>query len=119
MSHVEQQLERHLPLATLFQNTTIGLLATILRKQADPLPWSSLVVIQPRGEKPLLFCEYTAGGTVLCCLELVRHQGEEQPCYGLQVFGLEVEQVPGNHQNMVKSTHVQILAEILTIYLND
>ncbi|MCP3908082.1 MAG: non-ribosomal peptide synthetase, partial [Oceanicoccus sp.] len=93
MAIIEQQLERHLPLTTLFQNTTIEQLATILRKQTDPIPWSSLVAIQPKGEKPPIFCVHPAGGNVLCYLELAQHMGEDQPFYGLQAFGMEAGQV--------------------------
>ncbi|MCP5008189.1 MAG: amino acid adenylation domain-containing protein, partial [Planctomycetes bacterium] len=94
MSQIGQQLERNLPLATLFQNTTIGQLATILRKQTDPLPWSPLVAIQPKGEKVPIFCVHPAGGNVICYLELAEYLGIDQPFYGLQAFGVEVGQVP-------------------------
>ncbi len=94
MAQIEQQFKKHLPLATLFQNTTIEQLATILRKQVDPLPWSSLVAIQPKGEKPPFFCVHPAGGNVLCYLGLAQHLGKEQPFYGLQAFGMEAGQVP-------------------------
>ncbi|MCP5003307.1 MAG: amino acid adenylation domain-containing protein, partial [Planctomycetes bacterium] len=97
MTQIEQQLKKQLPLTTLFQNTTIEQFATILRKQAEPLPWSSLVAIQPKGEKLPIFCVHPAGGNVFCYLELAQHLGEEQPFYGLQSFGFEAGQVAHTH----------------------
>ncbi|MCP5003726.1 MAG: amino acid adenylation domain-containing protein, partial [Planctomycetes bacterium] len=108
MSQIEQQFKKKLPLTTLFQNTTIEQFATILRKQAEPLPWSSLVAIQPKGEKLPIFCVHPAGGNVLCYLELAQHLGEEQPFYGLQSFGLETGQVP----------HTQVV-DMAALYLNE
>ncbi len=94
MAQIEQQFEKHLPLATLFQNATIEQLATLLRQQTGVLPWSPLVAIQAKGEKPPLFCIHPAGGNVLCYFELAQQLGVEQPFYGLQAFGLEAGQAP-------------------------
>ncbi len=94
MSQIEQQFKKQLPLTILFQNTTVEQLATVLRQQTKALPWSSLVAIQPKGERPPLFCVHPAGGNVLCYFELAQHLGKEQPFYGIQSFGLEYGQAP-------------------------
>ncbi|MCP5049408.1 MAG: hypothetical protein GY940_19720 [bacterium] len=73
LAQIKRQLGKHLPLATLFQNTTIEQLAVILRRETGALPWSPLVAIQAHagqahvhGEETPLFCVHPAGGNVLC-----------------------------------------------------
>ncbi|RKZ91700.1 MAG: non-ribosomal peptide synthetase [Candidatus Parabeggiatoa sp. nov. 1] len=94
MAQIEQQLERHLPLATLFQNATIEQLANQLRQQTDSQTWSSLVAIQPNGTKPPFFCVPGVGGNVLYFYELAHHLGPDQPVYGLQAVGLDGKSAP-------------------------
>ncbi len=89
MSQIESQFSTSLPLATLFEGGTIESLASILRhRHIQPLPHTPLVAIQPNGTKPSLFCVHPAGGNVLCYIDLARHLGSDQPCYGFQSPGL-------------------------------
>ena len=94
MAQIEQQLNKPLPLATLFQGATIEQLATRLRQPMDTEVWSPLVPIQPKGDKPPLFGVHPGGGHVLCYFELAQHLGTEQPFYGLQAIGMEAGQQP-------------------------
>ncbi|RKZ91698.1 MAG: non-ribosomal peptide synthetase [Candidatus Parabeggiatoa sp. nov. 1] len=94
MVQIEQQFNKHLPLATLFQGATIEQLANQLRLQTDSQTWSSLVAIQPNGTKPPFFCVPGIGGNVLYFYELAHHLGPEQPVYGLQAVGLSGKSVP-------------------------
>jgi thioesterase domain-containing protein len=55
---------------------------------------ASLVAIQPRGDRPALFCVHPAGGDVLCFSALSRHLGADQPFYGLQSRGLAAGEEP-------------------------
>ena len=94
MSKIEQQFQKNLPLATLFQSPTIEQLATLLRSSADSLSWSSLVPIKSNGNQPPLFCIHPAGGNVLCFQDLASYLSSEQPFYGLQAFGLNPQNQP-------------------------
>jgi amino acid adenylation domain-containing protein len=97
MAQIKQQLETHLPLASLFQGATIEQLAVLIRQQTNHTQtpqWSPLVVIQSNGAKPPLFCVHPTGGNVLCYFDLAQSLGTEQPVYGLQAIGLEAGQVP-------------------------
>jgi amino acid adenylation domain-containing protein len=109
MSQIEQQLKKHLPLATLFQNSTIEQLATILHQRSEALPWSPLVAIQSNGKNTPLFCVHPAGGNVLCYFELAQHLGKEQSFYGLQAFGMEAEQVPYTHVNDIAEYYLETM----------
>ncbi len=88
-SQIEDIFGVKLPLATLYEAPTIEELARILRGEVASSGWSPLVVIQPLGPRPPVFCMHGAGGTVLIYRELSEHLGLDQPFYGLQSQGLD------------------------------
>ncbi|MCC5626174.1 alpha/beta fold hydrolase, partial [Nostoc sp. CHAB 5715] len=94
MAQIQQQFRKNLPLAALFQGSTIEQLADILRQQTDSLSWSPLVPIQPNGSKRPFFCLPGAGGNVIYFYDLARYLGLDQPFYGLQSPGLDGESQP-------------------------
>jgi thioesterase domain-containing protein/acyl carrier protein len=93
MAKINQQLGRKLPLAALFQGSTIENLARLLR-QTELDSWSPLVSLQPLGDKSPFFCVHPVGGNVLAYASLARLLGTERPVYGLQSLGLEEGQEP-------------------------
>jgi amino acid adenylation domain-containing protein len=96
---IQKSFGINLPLATLFQSGTVEALASIIREEQNladvthqkkrSASWSSLVPIQPKGDKPPFFCIHAMGGNVLSYYELSRHLGDKQPFYGLQSQGLD------------------------------
>ncbi|NEO42370.1 MAG: amino acid adenylation domain-containing protein [Moorea sp. SIOASIH] len=94
MAQIEEQFQRNLSLATLFQGQTIEKLATVLREVPDHISWSSLVPIQTSGYKPPFFCIAGGGGNVLYFYHLSRYLGQDQPFYALQAVGLDGESEP-------------------------
>ncbi|GAA6618281.1 amino acid adenylation domain-containing protein [Scytonema sp. NUACC26] len=94
MTRIEQQFKKNLPLATLFQNSTIERLATILRQPIDDLDWSALVPIQPNGSQRPFFCVPGVEGNTTYLYNLAHHLGKEQPFYGLQPLGLDGQSKP-------------------------
>jgi amino acid adenylation domain-containing protein len=88
LSEIKAVTGRDLPLAILFQASTVADLAEILRKDDWMPSWSSLVPIQPAGSKPPLFLVHGAEGNVLLYRRLATHLGSDQPVYGLQSQGL-------------------------------
>ena len=95
-AEIEKNFNKNIPLATLFEAGTIEQLAEILRQDGWAEPESSLVPIQPKGEKPIFFCLHAKGGNVLFYRDLARHLGEDQPFYGIQARRLGGRQV-GHH----------------------
>jgi amino acid adenylation domain-containing protein len=73
-----------LPVATLFEMSTVEQLADCLRHKNNSAAESSLVRLQAGGSKPPLFCVPGAGGNLLAYRDLIRHLPSEQPCYGFQ-----------------------------------
>ncbi|MGN7610536.1 amino acid adenylation domain-containing protein [Magnetococcales bacterium HHB-1] len=89
MAKINQHFRLKLPLATLFQGATIEQLASIIDQKSHDQSWSSLVTIQPSGEKKPLFCIAGAGGNVLYFHALAQQMGKTRPFYGLQPPGLD------------------------------
>ena len=93
-ARIANVFKKQLPLATLFQASTIEKLAKILGEEGWTAPWSSLVAIQPNGSKKPFFCVHAAGGNVVEFHELVRHLDQDRPFYAFQSRGLDGRQEP-------------------------
>jgi amino acid adenylation domain-containing protein len=112
-SEIEKITGKNLPLATLFQATTVEELAGLLRQQGWFAPWSPLVTIQSGGSKPPLFCIHPIGGNILDYRNLVHYLGKEQPVYGLQAQGLDGKQAPLSRVEDMATLYIK---EIRTLY---
>ncbi|EGK86184.1 amino acid adenylation domain protein [Microcoleus vaginatus FGP-2] len=118
-AQIEKKLGRNLPLANLFQAPTIEELARIfsqedhsseqkkstmqlesasnlLNQSGTASPCSSLIVIQPKGSKPPLFCIHVLGRGLKFYRPLVNHLGLEQPLYGLAAQIMDKKYAPPN-----------------------
>ncbi|MDX8399013.1 MAG: amino acid adenylation domain-containing protein, partial [Gallionellaceae bacterium] len=96
MAKVAQQFGRQLPLASLFQGSTIESMAKLLRSEGDENDWSSVVVIQSEGTNSPFFCVAGAGGNVVYFNDLARGLGDMRPFIGLQPPGLDGVTPPHN-----------------------
>jgi len=85
---IERIVGKQLPLSLLLKAATVAQQAEILRQDDWDADWSSLVVVQPNGSAPPLFCFPGVGGNVLTFHDLSKHLGPHQPCYALQSRGL-------------------------------
>ncbi|MCC6344065.1 MAG: hypothetical protein IT166_17820 [Bryobacterales bacterium] len=88
-ARIEKLFQVKLPLATLYEASTIAGLARIIGGETASSGWSPLVSIQPAGSRPPFFCFHGAGGNVLNYQKLSGHMGPDQPFYGLQSQGLD------------------------------
>ncbi|HEY0603024.1 MAG TPA: amino acid adenylation domain-containing protein [Herpetosiphonaceae bacterium] len=88
MVQIQKQLGQTLPLAALFQASTIERLARVLDQSADAPLWSPLVPIQPAGSQRPFFAVHPIGGNVFCYADLAQALGPDQPFYGLQAIDL-------------------------------
>lgn len=81
-----------LTLDQMLQHQTVAELAAVVDSNravtTGPDEWSSLVTLQPRGERPPFFLIHTAPGDVLGYMKLVYYLGSDQPVYGFQSLGL-------------------------------
>jgi amino acid adenylation domain-containing protein len=88
IGRIQQTFGVTLSVASLMQTPTVEAVAAAVRQQTKPST-SSLVPIQPKGQRPPIYFVHAAGGTVMCYHELARHMSPEQPVYGLQAQGIE------------------------------
>ena len=93
-ARVEEAFGKKFPLDTLFKAPTIRQLALLLQQPDWQPSWSSLVPLQPEGDRTPFFCVHAIGGNVLEYYELARQMEPEQPFYGLQSVGLDGQQTP-------------------------
>jgi aspartate racemase len=87
-------------------------LVQFLSAEGQKEEWRYLVPIQPKGDRPPLFCMHAAGGNVLFYRDLSNHLGQHQPVYGLQAR--EVEQT-GVYPNRVEEMAAYYIQEILEL----
>ncbi|MBP9800739.1 MAG: alpha/beta fold hydrolase, partial [Sterolibacterium sp.] len=91
MTRISDELDRDLPLESIFKTQTIASMAAALdAEQAEQAQQeeSSLVLIQPgeAGRIPF-FCAHQAGGDVLSFRSLAQTLGAHRPFYGVQSAG--------------------------------
>jgi amino acid adenylation domain-containing protein len=109
---IEKATGRTLPLATLFQASTVDALANLLRKNGWAPTWTSLVPIQPLGSKTPLFLIHGAEGNVLLYRQMIKYLGPEQPVYGLQSRGLNGD---GNFHTSIEEIAAQYVKDITSV----
>ena len=88
MARIEKETGKRLPLAALFENSTVEKLAQLLAIDAKSITWDSLVPIKPKGNKMPLYMVHGAGLNVLLFNTLALSMSPQQPIYGLQAKGL-------------------------------
>ncbi|HEX2223218.1 MAG TPA: thioesterase domain-containing protein, partial [Thermoanaerobaculia bacterium] len=80
---IREAFGREIPVATLFQASTVERLAGLLRREAIDAS-TPLVKIQTGGAQTPVFLVHPVGGGVLCYADLARHLGPRVPVYGLE-----------------------------------
>jgi thioesterase domain-containing protein/acyl carrier protein len=111
-AQIETIFGKTLPLATLIQAPTVEQLASILRQEGWSAPWSSLVALQPNGDKRPFFCVAGGGGTVFEFTELARCLGWEQPFYGLQPPDVDEAQ---EHHTQIEALAAHYIDELRSV----
>lgn len=96
MAKIEKETGKRLPLAILFENSTIEKLAQVLHMDGKAIMWDSLVPIKPKGSKMPIYIVHGAGLNVLLFNALSINMDDDQPVYGLQAKGLNGVDEPLN-----------------------
>jgi amino acid adenylation domain-containing protein len=94
MVRIEKELGIRIPLATLFDRSTIFLLSELVDHGVPEQQWRSLVPIRPTGSKKPLFLIHGMGLNVLLYTTVVNFLDPDQPVYGLQAKGLSGTENP-------------------------
>lgn len=84
-----------------------------LAAQSKPLPLlSSLVELQPLGDKPPLFCVHARMGGVSSYHSLARHLGTARRFYGLQAKGLDGNEEPYSRVEDIAAHYVRAIRSV-------
>jgi thioesterase domain-containing protein len=106
-----------LPLGAVFDAQTIAGLAERIDRlsggESAEAP-SALVPLQPRGERPPLFCPHPINGQVLCYMPLAGEFWPEQPLYGLQAADDAEEPAPVRIETLAARYLAAVRAQLPT-----
>ncbi|MES2278520.1 MAG: amino acid adenylation domain-containing protein [Bacteroidota bacterium] len=111
MTALEKETGKNLPLASLFNHSTVEKLALLLKMDGKSVTWDSLVPIKPLGDKTPLYIVHGAGLNVLLFNTLAMNMDPNQPVYGLQAFGMNGIDEPFNRMEDIAGHYV---TEIIT-----
>jgi thioesterase domain-containing protein len=89
LAQVRRRLQCDLPVSTFFAGATVRQMAraTLERQESEPAPPSPVILLQPNGTLPPLFCVHSGEGKALDYVSLVRHLGADRPIFGLEDLG--------------------------------
>jgi amino acid adenylation domain-containing protein len=112
MTRIEKLTGKRLPLAALFDNSTVEKLALMLEMDGKSIVWDSLVPIKPNGNKMPLYIVHGAGLNVLLFNTLASGMDADQPVYGLQAKGLNgVDEPLSNIIDIAAHYNASIIAQ--------
>ncbi|MHC0061927.1 amino acid adenylation domain-containing protein [Nostoc sp. UIC 10890] len=112
MAQIKKQFGKDIAIASLYQNPTIEQLATIVPFDSDSKSGSPLVILQPHGSKPPLFCLPGAAGYPFYLYDLARCLGSDQPFYSFQAIA------PGEGEELiiqVEDVAARYIQELLVV----
>jgi amino acid adenylation domain-containing protein len=107
MAKLEEKTGKRLPLATLFEHSTVEKLAARLDVNSELITWDSLVPIKPMGSKMPLYIVHGAGLNVLLFNALAMNMDDEQPVYGLQAKGINGIDEPLDVMEEIAANYVE------------
>lgn len=109
---IEKELGMRIPLASLFERSTIFHMAEMIDRGNDAVQWRSLVPIRPAGTRKPLFLVHGMGLNVLLYTTVVNYLDPEQPVYGLQAKGLNGQEEP---LGSIEEIATWYISEIMTV----
>ena len=112
-TQIRKLLGTDLPLASLFQATTVEQLAALVKQKGWRSNWSPLVSIQPLGNRTPLFAVHGGYGEVMLYRHLAGCLGTDQPFYGLQAQGLDGSPIRLDTVEAIATTY---LAEVQKVH---
>ena len=113
MIAIEKATDERLPLAILFNNSTIEKLALQLSgNKEEEKQWDTIVPIKTSGDKPPLFLIHGSGLNLLIFKHISNHFDEDHPLYGVQAIGLTKPQDVPNTLEGIAAYHIE---EILRV----
>jgi len=111
MTRIEKETGKRLPLAALFETSTVEKLALMLQLDGKSITWDSLVPIKPKGSKMPLYMVHGAGLNVLLFNTLAVNMDADQPVFGLQAKGLDGIEEPLDSIEDIAAHYIQSIMQ--------
>jgi amino acid adenylation domain-containing protein len=112
-TRINREFGVNLPLATLFQESTVEHLANVIqRTKTGRKTWSSLIAIETQGDHSPFFCVHGLTGDILWFRELAQCLAPDYPFYGLQSHGLDGIQNPLARIEEMASSYVEEIRQL-------
>lgn len=109
MAKIERETGKRLPLAILFENSTVEKLSQILGMDGRSITWDSLVPVKPKGSKMPIYIVHGAGLNVLLFNTLASNMDPDQPVFGLQAKGLNGIDEPLNRIEDIAAHYISAI----------
>jgi amino acid adenylation domain-containing protein len=109
---VQDTLGKNIPLSALIHEGTIEHLARVIDAHLPEKRWSSLVEIQPAGDRTPIFFMHPIGGEVFGYGTLARYLGDNRPFYGIQARGLDGLEEPFTDMRAMAAHYVEIVRSV-------
>ncbi len=106
MQKLEKETSIRLPLAALFEASTVKKLSQYVEMKGNNSSWKSLVAIKPGDGKHPLYIVHGAGLNVLIFYSVAKNLDPEQSVYGLQARGLNGIDDPFDNMEKIASYYI-------------
>ena len=107
MNRIEKETGKRLPLATLFESSTIATLAKSLSSDKKQDNHGSLIAIKSTGNKIPLYLIHGSGSNILNFSNISLYVDAEQPVYGLQARGLNGNEEPLSNLEEIAKYYIE------------
>jgi amino acid adenylation domain-containing protein len=111
MTRIEKETGKRLPLASLFETSTVEKLSKLLEQDEKSITWDSLVPIKPQGTKMPMYMVHGAGLNVLLFNTLAMNMSPDQPVFGLQAKGLNGVEDPLNNIEDIAAHYIAAIRQ--------
>lgn len=111
ITELETSFRKTLPLSLIFRYPTVAQLAEILQDEGWTPETSALVPVKPVGSRRPFFCVHADGGAFFY-LDFAKHLHDDQPFYGLQSKGLDLNDEPFTHITDAAASYVEAIRSI-------
>jgi amino acid adenylation domain-containing protein len=112
ISRLQEKLRYRIPIAALYEASTVRALAAHVDGHSKAAVWSPVVGLHLAGTKRPFFCVHNLAGSVFCYRDLANGLDNETPFYGFQARGLDGEHLPLNRIEDMASYYIAAMKVI-------
>jgi len=111
ITELETSFRKTLPLSLIFRYPTVAQIAEVLQDEGWTPETSALVPVKPVGTRRPFFCVHADGGAFFY-LDFAKHLHDDQPFYGLQSKGLDLNDEPFTRITDAAASYVEAIRSV-------